>query len=90
MVEALRYQPRGRRYEGVTEFFHLFNPYGRAMALGSTQPLTEKSTRYVSWHAKMVGGIGFTTFPSSCADSLEILEASNSWNPKGLPRPETG
>ena len=28
-----------------------------------------------------------TALPSSCADCLEILGASNSWNPKGLSRP---
>jgi hypothetical protein len=26
----------------------------------------------------------------SCADCLEILGASTSWNPKGLPRPVVG
>jgi len=30
------------------EFF-TDNPSGRTMALGSTQPLTEMSTRYISW-----------------------------------------
>jgi len=33
----------------VTGFFHWHKPSGRTMALGSTQPLTEKSTRNVSW-----------------------------------------
>ena len=28
------------------------NPSGRTMALGSTQPLTEMSTRCISWGAK--------------------------------------
>jgi hypothetical protein len=31
------------------EFFHKHNPSGRTMALGSTQPLTEISTRNISW-----------------------------------------
>jgi len=35
--------------DGVTGFFHWHNPSGRTMALGSTQPLTEMSTRNVSW-----------------------------------------
>jgi len=34
---------------GVTGFFHWHNPSGRTMALGSTQPRTEMSTRNVSW-----------------------------------------
>jgi hypothetical protein len=35
--------------DGVTGIFHWHNPSGRAMALGSTQPLTEMSTRNISW-----------------------------------------
>jgi hypothetical protein len=31
-------------------------------------------------------GVGLTTLPPSCADCLEILEASTSWIPKGLSR----
>jgi hypothetical protein len=34
---------------GVMEFFFDINPSDRAMALGSTQPLTEMSTRSISW-----------------------------------------
>ena len=34
---------------GVTKLFHLHNFSGRTMALGLTQPLTEMSTRNVSW-----------------------------------------
>ena len=35
--------------DGVTEIFHWHNPSGRTMALGLTQPLTEMSTRNISW-----------------------------------------
>jgi hypothetical protein len=35
--------------DGVTGIFHLCNPSGRTMAVGSTQPLTEMSTRNISW-----------------------------------------
>jgi len=34
--------------DGVTGIFHCHNPSGRTMALGLTQPLTEKSTRNIS------------------------------------------
>jgi len=34
--------------------------------------------------------IGLTTLPPSCADCLEILGASASWNPQGLSRPVMG
>jgi hypothetical protein len=38
--------------EGFFEIFHRLNPSGRTMALGSTQPLTEMSTRDRLWGIK--------------------------------------
>ena len=35
--------------DGVIGIFHWHNPSDRAMTLGSTQPLTEMSTRRISW-----------------------------------------
>jgi hypothetical protein len=35
--------------DGVIGIFHWHNPSGRTMALGSTQPLPEMSTRNISW-----------------------------------------
>ena len=35
--------------DGVIGTFQRHNPSDRAMALGSTQPLTEMSTRRISW-----------------------------------------
>jgi len=35
--------------DGVTGIFHSHNPSVRTMALGLTQPLTEMSTRSISW-----------------------------------------
>ena len=35
--------------------FHWHNPSGRTMALGSTQSLTEMSTRNMSWGVKVAG-----------------------------------
>jgi len=35
--------------DGVNGIFHLHNPSGRTIVLGLTQPLTEMSTRNVSW-----------------------------------------
>jgi hypothetical protein len=51
LVEALPYKPEGVGSipDGATGFFHWHNPVGRTMALGSTQPLTEMSTRNISW-----------------------------------------
>jgi hypothetical protein len=56
----------------------------------STQPLTEMSSRGISWGGGGGGGIDGRcvglTLPLSCADGLEILGASTSWSPTGLCR----
>jgi len=46
------------------------------MALRLTQPLTEMSTRNISWGGGGKGGrcVGLTTLPPSCADCLDIWE----------------
>jgi len=41
--------------DGVTGSFHWNNPSDRTMALGLTQPLTEMSTRNISWGVKAAG-----------------------------------
>jgi hypothetical protein len=62
----------------VTGIFHWHNPSGRTMVLGSTQSLTEMSTRNIFW-GKGDRCVGLTTLPLSCADCLKI------WDPQ-LPR----
>jgi hypothetical protein len=64
-------------------------PSGQPMALGSTQPLTEMSTRDTSCE----GGkqpdshyLGLTTMPPSWPVHLANLGTLNSWSPKGLSR----
>ena len=54
VVKALRYKPKGRGFDS------------RWCNLGSTQPLTEMSTRCISWSK---GGrcVRLTTLPPSCA-----------------------
>jgi hypothetical protein len=41
--------------DGVIGMFHWHKPSGRTMALGLTQPLTEMSTRNISWGVKAAG-----------------------------------
>ena len=72
--------------DGVIEIFHLHNPFDRTMALDLTQPLTEMSTRNISWGVKCGRCAGLTTLPSSCAHCLEIWKPQSSWNPQGLSR----
>ena len=51
LVEALRYELKvaGSIPYGVTGIFHSHDPSSHTMALGFTQPLTEMSTRNISW-----------------------------------------
>jgi hypothetical protein len=67
-----------------------FNPSSRTMALGSTQPLTEMSTR------NLPGGKGWPTrkadnLTAICEPNfLENVGASTSHNPMGLHGPLQG
>jgi hypothetical protein len=45
----------GSILDGVIGIFHRHNPSGRTMALESTQPLAETSTRSISWGVKAAG-----------------------------------
>jgi hypothetical protein len=54
VAQWLRYCATNQKVAGsipgcVIGVFHLHNPSDRTMALGSTQPLTEMSTRCISW-----------------------------------------
>jgi hypothetical protein len=42
--------------------FHWHKPFGRNMAMGLTQPLTEMSTRNISWGVKAAGTYGWQTY----------------------------
>jgi hypothetical protein len=48
--------------DGVTGIFHWHYPSGRTMALRLTQPLTEMSTRNISWEGKAAGAYGWQTY----------------------------
>jgi hypothetical protein len=71
VAQWLRYRATNRKVAGsipdvVIGIFHWHNPSDRTMALVSTQPLTEMSTR------SLPGGkggryVGLTTLPPSCA-----------------------
>ena len=75
-----------RKVEGsishnVIGSFHWHNPSGRTMALGSTQPLREMSTRNISWGVKAVGAYGWQPYHLHVpivlkSGSLNLLEPS--------------
>jgi hypothetical protein len=71
--------------DGVIGIFHWHNPFDRTMTLGSTQPLTEMSTRNISWPLPRADNL--TTFKGQLSRNLGT---STSWNPKGLSRPVMG
>jgi hypothetical protein len=80
MVEALCYKLEGRRFDSRRDrlIFNLPNPSSRTMALGSTQPLTEMSTR------KFPGGKGG---PGPKADNLIFIcepTVYKMWEPRRL------
>ena len=70
--------------DGVIGIFHWHNPSVPTMALGLTQPLTETSTRNISW-GKGGGCLGLTTLPPSCADCLQIWEPQSPGNLRVCP-----
>jgi hypothetical protein len=51
LVEELRYMPEGRGFDSrwIIEIFNWLIPSSFTVALGSTQPRIEMSTRNISW-----------------------------------------
>jgi hypothetical protein len=85
----LRHCATNRKVAGSIGIFHWHNPFGRTMALGSTQHLTEMSTRNISWGVKAAGAYRWQPTTFMCQLSRN-LGASTSWNPQGLSRPVMG
>jgi hypothetical protein len=73
LVETLHYKPEGRGSipDSVIGIFQWHNPSGRTMALGSTQPLTEMSTRNIYWRLRR---------PVRRAENLTTFMCRLSWN----------
>jgi hypothetical protein len=72
--------------DSLIGIFHWCNPLNRSMALGSTPPLTEMSTRNISWGGKGSQYLGLTTLSPSCANCPKIWEPQ----PPGTPRAHPG
>ena len=75
--------------DGVIGIFHWHNPSCCTMAMGSSQPLTEMSTRNISWEERRLvrRADNLTTFVCRLYWNLG---AWTSWNPQGLSRPVMG
>jgi hypothetical protein len=71
------------RVPDEVDFFNFPNPSSRTMALGSTQPLIEMSTRNFPG-VKSGQHVGLTTLPPSMSRMFENVGASTSRKPKSL------
>jgi hypothetical protein len=78
---AINQKVAGSIPDGVMEFFIDINPCARTMALWPTQPLTEMSTRSISW-GKCGRCVRLTTLPPSCA-AVKKSGNLNSLEPSG-------
>jgi len=85
-ISKLRHKPEGHRYGSWWSRwdFSLTSFSTFTLTLESSQPLTEISTRGISWRGKDGQCVGLTNFPLSCADCPEIQRASISWSTKDL------
>ena len=59
---ATSWKVAGSIPDGVIGIFHWHKPSGRTMTLGLTQPLTEMSTRNISWGIKAAGAWGWQPY----------------------------
>jgi hypothetical protein len=75
--------------DGVIGIFHWHNHSGRTVALCLTQPLTEMSTRNISWRVKAGGASSWQPYHLHVPLSWN-LGASTFWNPHGLSRSVMG
>jgi hypothetical protein len=78
---ATSWKVMGSIPDGVIGIFHWHNPSGHTMALGSTQPLTEMSTRNIPWEVKAAGVCGWQPYHLHVliilkSGSLNLLEPS--------------
>ena len=67
--------------DGVIGIFHWHNPSGRTMVLGLSRPLTEMSTRNISWGVKVAVAIGWQSYHLHVpivlkSGSINLLETS--------------
>ena len=94
VAQWLRYCATNRKVAGsipprVIGIFYWHNPSDPSMALGSTQPLTEMSTRSIYWGDEGGRCVRLTTFHYPVL-LLWNLRTLTSWNPLGHSRPVKG
>jgi len=85
VAKVLCYKFEGRWFIGI---FHWHNPSNHTLALGSTQPLTEMSTRSISWGQRWLVHKADNLTTILCRS--HNLGTLTSWNLLGHSRPLTG
>jgi hypothetical protein len=91
----LRYCDTSRKVAGsipdvVIGIFHWHNPSGRTMVLGSTKPLTEISTRNISWGVKAAGAYVWQPYHLHVPIVLKSGSLNLNLNSQALSRPVMG
>ena len=83
LVQALRYESEGHGSDSwwCHRIFHWHNPFSCTVALGLNQPLTEMSTRNISWGVTVAGAEGWQPYHLHVpivlkSGSLNLLEPS--------------
>jgi len=80
---ATSWKVAGSIADGVIGIFYWHEPSGRTMTLVSSEPLTEMSTRNISWGVKAAGGYDWQPYHLYVLNvltylSLNLLETSES------------
>ena len=83
LVEAQLYKPEGRG--SIPDYVIGKNRSGHTVVLGLTQPLTEMSTRNISWGYRRPVSRADNLITFTCRLSRN-LGATKSWNQQGLSR----
>jgi len=83
-ARSLRHCATSRKVAESIGIFHWNNPSGRTLAVVSTQPLTEMSTKNISWRVNAAGAYGWQTYYSLVL--IVIKSPPPSWTLRTCPR----
>jgi len=85
LVEALRYKPEVHGFDIRWGHWAFSITYSFRSHYEPGVDSSYYRNGYQDYILGVIGGVGLKNLPPSCADCLEIMGASTSWSPKGLP-----